>query len=274
MKTETFRAIEQQHSSYVPSDEAQEVLRTSGLITFTGQVAGAGKDSIKEGVAAVLGGVVCPSVTTRDQRPSDNNDYRYASEPEFLDMVRSGRLIEFEPLRKSYFYATDSVDVRRITSIGRVPFKDLEVAGLLKLRQIAETDGLIKAIYPLPDLSIVEGDMTGWEKMLTERDYEGARFLQVLQGELGLEKREDLRARLVAAKGQLREVTNARLTAQPGTFFPTNRYGKLDETVEESVRLLTETREDPIARFAYSNNVKQALLGLQRLATEFLAASA
>ena len=79
-----------------------------------------------------------------------------------------------------------------------------------------------------------------------------------------------MRLRLEAARGQLDQVLQTNLASRPGTFFPTNRYGRLNETIEESVYLLTEVKDSSIARFSYSSNVKTELLGLQNLVDSIL----
>lgn len=262
-----LRKIIDAESSYEPGPETCMTLGTSGLVAFTGQIAGTGKDTIKDGVAKALGGEVFASLTTRPKRESDNGDYNYVGHEELLDMIAKRRLAEFTAIRGRYVYATPSASIEEIAGRGKIPCKDIELVGLQKLRHAAGASGAIKAIYPLPDLAVFgDGtDRTGWEAMLTDRDYNGLRFAKVLKGELGPDKANDLRQRLQVARGQLDQVLSMGLSGQEGTFFPVNKYGNPQVAVDEAVEQLTMNEEDPITRFSYDINVKTQLLHLQKL---------
>ncbi|MDQ5913685.1 MAG: hypothetical protein QG623_304 [Patescibacteria group bacterium] len=231
---ETMDRIRELHPTYEPAEVYRAAFVGSGFVAVTNQIAGSGKDAIKDAVAALCGGISCPSYTDRAWRPSDgpklgNTSYVYLTSEEMLAEIEAGTIIEYEPLR-DYSYATSGREVKSIVEQGKRPFKDLEPNGLITLRRIMGDCGVIRAIYPLPDLTVLADGRTQWEHLLTNRDYEGDRLGDILKGSRGEESANDLAKRLTAAAGQRALIGELGLVEDDNTFFVVNTYGRLAET--------------------------------------------
>lgn len=230
---ETMDKIRGLHPGYEPAEEYRSAFLRSGFVAFTGQVAGAGKDSVKDKVAALCSGVSCPSLTDRGHRPSDgplvNDSYIYVTPEEMLEEIEGKTLIEYQPLR-NYSYATPGRIVKAMVDGGKRPFKDLEPNGLMKLRDIVGTEGIVRAVFPLPDLTTLDNGHTVWGGLLTKRDYGGDSLVDVLKGSRGEKAAGDLAKRLVLAAEQRDQVESFGLIDDPNTLFVVNTFGRLDDT--------------------------------------------
>ncbi len=240
---EAFDELKAMRESYSPQERFEELVRISGFVAFTNQIAGSGKDSLKDEVSKLCDGETCPSLTDRRPRPSDKGDYLYVSTEKLLALAKEGVLVEYEPLR-SYTYATSGPVIEAILERGKRPFKDIEPNGLLKLRAIAGQEGLIKAVFPLPDLTLTEDGRTVWEQMLTQRDYNGFSLKEVLKGSCGEDAASDMAKRLALARDQRMHVEEMGLVDDPDTLFVVNEFGldKLAYAALLSARFIRQGR--------------------------------
>lgn len=277
---ETMDKIRELHCAYEPSAEYRSVFLQSGFVGFSGQIAGSGKDSVKDAVAKICGGVSCQSYTDRDWRPSDGpknspeNSYIYLSPEEMLAEIVAGTLIEYQPLR-SYSYATPGKNIASIVRGGGRPFKDIEPNGLMKLREIAGTDGIVKAVLPLPDLEVMGDGRTRWEHLLTNRDYGGDSLVNVLRGSRGEKASVDLALRLDLAAKQGDQVQEFGLVDDANTLFIVNTFGRLGETAKTAASFVNHGKITAIPHGTPSpTDIRANLNRVEDIAREALAAAA
>lgn len=275
---ETMEKIRELHPAYAPAPEYRDAFVRSGFVAFTNQIAGSGKDSLKDETALLCGALSCPSYTDRPWRPSDgpelgNTSYVYLTHEEMLEEIEAGTFIEYEPLR-DYSYATPGREIVSIVNQGKRVFKDLEPNGLRTLRGVMGNDGLIRAVYPLPDLSLLDDGRTRWEHMLTDRDYKGHKLEDVLGGACGEGAASDLVKRLAAAAGQRDQIERMGLQDDPETLFVVNTFGELKKTAYQAARFVNHGRGISHASCPIRGEVVSYLGKVRDIAEEALAKAA
>lgn len=257
------------YSSYTPSDLYVRSFGQSGFVAFTGSVAGAGKDYFKDGSVERCDGAPCQSLTDRDQRPSDKGDYVYVSTEELRDMMLQGELIEYEPIERDgeyYFYSTSGLLVQALVDEGRRPFKDTEPNGVANLKRIAGNDGVVKAVHPVPDLTILDDGRTQWEHLLTDRDFEGRDFVDVLGGECGERSAKDLKGRLGKATEAGEIIIRSGLHEDENTLFVVNILGRTEEALDLTAQFIEEGIGRVHDRSELCISGREALMVLEQVA--------
>lgn len=97
------------------------------------------------------------SATSRTMRDGEENgrEYYFMSSEVFRDMVRQGKLLEWQEVYPDSFYGTQVSEVDRITSTGQFPVFDVDVVGGLNIKKMYKERALAIFIKP-PSYEVLE----------------------------------------------------------------------------------------------------------------------
>jgi guanylate kinase len=126
------------------------------------------------------------SATSRKMREgeTDGREYYFVSSEEFRQMIKQGKLLEWQEVYPGSFYGTQVSEVERITTNDQFPVFDVNVVGGLNIKKMYAEKALTIFICP-PSYEILESRLrtraTESEESLTKR-------LEKVRWELSFEK--------------------------------------------------------------------------------------
>lgn len=135
--------------------KSQEMTRGT-LILVIGPM-GSGKSMLmKDMIERYPELVTPPSYTTRARRPDavENDHYRFVTKEEFEAKIEAGEFLEWAIFSGNY-YGTLRADVEAGIEAGEVMFKEMEVQGVRRTRELLPKDELITVFI----------DAGGWETL-------------------------------------------------------------------------------------------------------------
>lgn len=109
-----------------------------GILVVVSGFSGAGKGTIMKSLMKQYGDLYALSVsaTTRDPRPGEveGKDYFYVSKPEFEQMIKEDKLVEYAQYVGNY-YGTPKAYVEEQLNSGKSVILEIEIQGALKVKQ-------------------------------------------------------------------------------------------------------------------------------------------
>lgn len=96
--------------------------------------------------------VTPPSYTTRARRPDsvENDHYRFISVEEFEEKIAAGEFLEWALFSGNY-YGTLRSDIEEGLGAGRVMFKEMEVQGVRRTRELLAPEDLVTVFIDAGD---------------------------------------------------------------------------------------------------------------------------
>lgn len=138
-------------------------MKQGKLIIFSAP-SGAGKTTIVHHLLNKFSDKIAFSIsaTTRELRgdETNNKDYYFISNEEFLHKVAKHEFVEFEEVYAGTFYGTLKSEIDRIWDEGKHVIFDIDVEGGLRLKRKFEEDALAIFVQP-PSLDVLIERLTG-----------------------------------------------------------------------------------------------------------------
>lgn len=143
------------------------------LIFIISGPAGVGKTTLCNALKNVLGEKIAAATTTTTRQPRageiDGRDYHFVDEATFQRLIEADAFLEYSVVHGRNFYGLTRREVEQHFALHRHMLLNMDVQGLMKLRQVVRDDGLQRLARRVISVFLVPPNREALQERLRRR---------------------------------------------------------------------------------------------------------
>lgn len=143
------------------------------LIFIISGPAGVGKTTLCNALKNVLGEKIAAATTTTTRKPRageiDGRDYHFVDEATFQRLIAADAFLEYSVVHGRNFYGLTRQEVEQHFALHRHMLLNMDVQGLMKLRQVVRGDGLQRLARRVISVFLVPPNREALQERLRRR---------------------------------------------------------------------------------------------------------